>query len=191
MRLILCSQVFLVLILSWGCSGPKVIAFRGSNPDLSSYFTFRVKHQIAPKDTDTAAFMLINKVENSILAQMNNYGYEMTSVADLVVEYNLVLSSKVDYRVDNSYQNRYDYNSYTYPYYRVNKREYTEGTLLVEVREDFSRKLVWQASLDMKYNKKRSSKKKADPVKNAFDLIFAEYPFRAGSSETHISEGIN
>jgi hypothetical protein len=85
------------------------------------------------------------------------------------------------------YNNRYNYPSSTYPYY-VQKREYTEGALLVELREGLDNSLIWQASLDMKYNQKSSSKKKIDPVENAFITIFSKYPYIAGNNQPQYAE---
>ena len=60
--------------------------------------------------------------------------------------------------------------------------------MLVELREDLDNSLIWQASLDLKYNQKSSSKKKLDPVENAFITIFSEYPYVAGKSKPQIVE---
>jgi len=183
--------VGMLLMVFVRCSGSKVIAFTGNNPDFGSYYTYRVEHLTTPEAPDEAAKQMLSKVETAISNQMKARGYEMTEVADIVITYNLILDNKTDYRMDRT--NRYDYSSRyyspygTYPYW-FEKSEYTEGTLLVELREELGNKLVWQASLDMKYNRKTSSKKKTDPVENAFDTIFSEYPYLAGNNKPQISE---
>lgn len=193
MKYLSVSLVIVVFILGLvRCSGPRVIAFTGNNPDFGSYYTYRIHHPASPDDQDEVANQMIGKIEMAIEDQMQTRGYELTLVSDIVIAYNLILDNKVDYR-DNTYS-RYDYSNryYNYPYgsypYGLDRKEYTEGTLLVELREELGNKLVWQASLDMKYNKRSSSKKKADPVENAFDIIFSEYPYIAGNSQAQIIE---
>ncbi len=183
----------LLALLIWSCSGSKVISFTGQKVNFQNYYTYRVEHPRYPEDTSSVqdrAALLKNKIEESISIQLNSRGYSNTQPADLVVTYNLILDKKVDYDVNNSYsRSRYNnypgnYNYYD-PYnpynpYRFNKKVYTEGTLIVEIREDFGNALVWAGSLDLKYNKSKS--KKGDPVQNAFDIIFNEYNHIAGSA---------
>jgi hypothetical protein len=183
------ALVLLGLIMS-RCSGPKVIAFIGNDPDFGTYYTYRVQHPSEPEAGDENFEAAIIKIEDAIGRPMMDRGYEPAEVSDIVVTYNLILDNKTDYRVDNMNRynryNQYSYyqNPYSYPYW-FERDDYTEGTLLVELREGLSNKLIWQGSLDMKYNKSSSSKKKKrnDPVENAFEMIFAEYYYVAGNSE--------
>ena len=186
-KIILLAGIVLLLVVR--CSGPKVIAFTGSNPDFASYYTFRVKHPATPEKEEPESNEFINKVEHAINNQMVGRGYENAEVADIVVSYNLILDNEVDYRMNRTspYSYPYSYGNYPYSYpYWFEKDEYTKGTLLVELRETLTRKLIWQASLDLKYNRRSSSKKKKDPVENAFDIIFSQYPYVAGKSKPQI-----
>lgn len=172
------------------CSGPKVIAFSGNNPNFGSYYTYRIEHPALPVDQDDAAKHAKEKVERAISAPMDAKGYEYAEVPDMVITYNLILDNKVDYRSTNTspydYSNRY---RSPYGYYDwLERDEYTEGTLLVELREELNNKLIWQGSLDMKYNNTSSKKKKRDPVENAFETIFAEYHYIAGESKPQLAE---
>jgi hypothetical protein len=185
----------LITFLAGGCSGSKVIMFTGPKAKFQNYYTYRIEHPPYPEDTSTTvdrAQLLKKKVEETITIQLNSRGYSKTQPADLVVSYNLILENKVDYDVNNSYSRSrnynypYSYNSYNYydPYdpYRFNKKEYTQGTLIVDIREDFGNAIVWEGSLNLKYNKTKN-KKRPDPVTNAFDLIFNEYNYIAGSAQ--------
>jgi hypothetical protein len=181
----------LILLFSVRCSGPRVIAFTGGSPDFGSYYTYKIEHPVSPEEPDEEAKQFLNRISDAISNQMNIKNYEMTEVADIVITYSLILDNKADYRMDRTsgygYNNRYNYPSSTYPYY-VQKREYTEGALLVELREGLDNSLIWQASLDMKYNQKSSSKKKIDPVENAFITIFSKYPYIAGNNQPQYAE---
>ena len=125
----------------------------GNNPDFGSYYTYRIQHPASPEDQDEVAHQMIGKIETAIKNQMKTRGYEHTPVSDIVIAYNLRLDNKVDYQ--NNTNSRYDYSNryYNYPYgsypYGIDKKEYTEGTLLVELREELGNKLVWQARLAM------------------------------------------
>jgi len=185
------TWVVLITLLIWGCSGSKVITFTGQKANFQNYYTYRIEHPRYPEDTSAVedrALLLKKKIEESISIQLDSRGYSKTQPADLVVSYNLILDNKVDYEINNSYsRSRYNYYPVNYNYYnpydpyRFNKKVYTEGTLIVEIREDFGNALVWEGSLNLKYNKNKSKKK--DPIQNAFDLIFIEYNYIAGSAE--------
>lgn len=168
------------------CSGPRVIAFTGNKPDFGAYYSYRIQHPAKPEETDPEAVQFQKSVAEAINEQMILRNYEMAEVPDMVITYSLILDNKADYDMDRTgrygYNNRYNYPYNTTPYY-MRRREYTEGTLLVELRENLDNSLIWQASLDLKFNKRSSSKKKVDPVENAFITIFSEYPYMAGNNK--------
>ena len=176
--------IFIVVLIGLflACTTQKVLTLTGSKTNFGSYYTYRIEHPPIPKDSsDTETAKFIYKIEQTVKIQMDSRGYEMTPLADLVIEYRLILENKVDYRVDDSYYYRNAYRYYSYPYYPyVQKKEYKRGILIVEIREDYGDALVWEGSLNLKYNK-RSNKNKASPVENAFDMIFSEYPYTAGN----------
>jgi hypothetical protein len=184
-------SVTIILLVFFRCSGPRVIAFTGGSPDFGSYYTYRIEHPVTPDNSDQEEEQFLNRIEVAISNQMKMKSYEMAEVSDMVITYSLILDNKSEYDTDR--HGRYNYNNrYNYPYgnspYYIQKREYTEGTLLVEMREGLDNSLIWQASLDLKYNQRSSSKKKVDPVENAFVTIFKEYPYMAGNKKPQILE---
>jgi hypothetical protein len=174
----ICAGIF-------GCSGTKVITMTGPKAKFQNYLTYRIAHPPYPEDsTNLNATILKSKIDGIIQTHFNARGYKLIQPADLVISYKLILDNKVDYNVNDTYnptyRNRYDqYGNNRYPY-NLNERPYTEGTLLVEIREDYGNAAVWDGSLDLKYNSKKSDQ---DPVVNAFNLIFIEYNYTAGQSE--------
>jgi len=177
--------LFLVVpILLYSCAPPRVVTVTGRKANFENYYTYRIEHPDIPQESDeekqSGAKVLFDKVQRVIRIQMDSRGYEMTQIADLVIEYKLIIENKVDYQINESYRYANPYSYYSYPHNNYNKREYTEGTLIVGIREDYGNALVWEASLNLKYNK-RSGKKKHDPIENAFDLIFSEYLYTAGN----------
>ena len=122
----------------------------------------------------------MDRLEAAIGNQMENRGYHISHAADLIVYYRILIDQQTDYRMDN-YPSRYDYYS-GYSYYRVHKDQYDQGTLLIELKDAESRKLVWQGTLDLKV-KNRSKVSKDDIVEQTIGMIFDQYPFVAGKSE--------
>jgi len=184
-------SITIIITIFIRCSGPRVIAFTGRSPDFGSYYTYRIQHPVTPEESDQEEEQFLNRIKEAISNQMEMKSYEMAEVSDMVITYNLILDNKSDYDMDRNsrynYNNRYNYPYGTSPYY-IQKREYTEGTLLVELRESLNNSLIWQASLDLKYNQRSSSRKKLDPVENAFVTIFSEYPYVAGNKKPQILE---
>ena len=180
-----CIFIFLLFIT---CNTQQVITFTGPDPQFEDYYTYKVLHnELPPDDSEgfTEARLFIQKVESTIDVHMKSRGYSPSEIPDITVEYKLILSNKVDYRRDDSFRYTdpyYEYNRRYNPYLYYTKREYTEGTLIVDLREGYGKKLVWEASMDLKYNRSRSGKSE-DPLVRAFNSIFEAYPYRAGSSE--------
>ncbi len=178
-----------VFFFLMGCSGTKVISIVGEKAAFQNYYTFRIQHPGYPEDPEIAskATLMRTKIDNAITIELSSRGYSKTEPADFKVSYKLILDNKVDYDQNNSYS-RYRSNTYSDPYgyrydpyYYGNETRYTEGILIVEIREDYGNRAIWDGSLDLKYN--NSKKKKSDPVTNAFHLIFAEYHYIAGKAD--------
>lgn len=179
-----CLLIFILL----GCSGAKVISIVGERANFQNYYTFKIQHPDYPDNADivTKATIMQAKIENAITIELTARGYTKAEPADIKVSYKLILDNKVDYE-SNNYRSTNRINPYAdpyrYPYNQYNNMgtQYTEGTLIVEIREDYENKAVWDGSLDLKYN--QSKKSKHDPITNAFHLIFAEYHYIAGKKE--------
>lgn len=181
MEKIVAQVKWYVLTILVGCSAPRVITFVNEQADFASYESFRVVNPTSEKDDfSQEAQETLDRLEAAIINEMEQRKYYVAHASDLIVYYRILIDQQTDYHMDN-YPSRYDYYS-GYSYYQVRKDQYDQGTLLIDLKDAGSRKLVWQGTLDLKV-KDRSKVTKEEIVEHTIAMIFAEYPYEAGRSD--------
>ncbi|MEP1097027.1 MAG: DUF4136 domain-containing protein [Cyclobacteriaceae bacterium] len=182
----------LVLTVS-ACSSVKVLSDYDSKAEFKNYKTF----EIAPPQEDLPSDPVINqlngqRVTAAIINQMESRGYELTSNADLVVNIFVKVENRTEqtttydgpyfpYRMNYWYYGYWGYYNYWGPgwgYSTVRVRDYKEGTLVVDLVDAKTKKLVWHG---VAIGDPDNFRKKAEErINNAIEKLFAEFPFRAG-----------
>jgi hypothetical protein len=140
-----------ILILVWSC-GPslKVTSDYDKGVDFSKYKTFAL---YKPDSISTHISQLNqNRIINAIKNEMIKKGFHETSSSpDMLVNMVTVFKDKVDV---SSTTNYYGYGGMYRPYYwggggvygntSYNVREYKDGSLIIDVIDASSNKLIWQ-----------------------------------------------
>jgi len=125
-------------------------------------------------------YAALDDLDRSIAKEMTDRNYIESKGADLGVHYRIIIDRQVDYHLD-PFTNPYSSSGYGY----ATAKRYSEGILIVEIRDRINRKVVWQASLDLRINKK---KKKGNIIYDTVHLIFEKYPFEAGKNSPVIPQ---
>lgn len=167
--------LFFILCFIQSCAPPKVIKFLNSELDFSQYQTYRLIHYKSDDKSFAAEGMAFySEIENGIRQNMLAKGYEPVERPDLIARYEIVSTTATETRNQN-------YDPYGYNYYiPPATKKYTEGIVLIELRDRKQKKLVWQASLDLKYNMRGEAKL---TLLESINRIFETYPYEAGSNQ--------
>ncbi len=156
-----------VIILMSGCGTIKVVSHQTPNTNLSDYETYNI---IDNENFSANNMQEKDKLEAAILKEMDSLGYNFQETADLQVNYQIILGSATDIRQDQRF---FPYRGNYYRYNTVDVSYYHEGILLIEIKENVSRRIIWQGSLDLKYNRRSKSKKS---IQELIGLIFDTFP---------------
>lgn len=127
------------------CSPPTITSNRDSNADFSSFKTYCFadynQNQIVKRpDYDNAESRAI--IDAAINNEMAKLGYsKVDSGSDLMVQYDILITEKVDPRVDSAviYKPWVDVRTDTF--------NYTEGLLIIRLIDRHKGKMIWQSSL--------------------------------------------
>lgn len=166
---------FIIFILIQSCAPSKVIKFLNSELDYSKYHTYRlINYKSDDKSYAADGMAFYNEIENGIKQNMQAKGYEPADRPDLIARYEIVSTTATETRNQN-------YDPYGYNYYiPPTTKKFTEGIVLIELRDRKEKKLVWQASLDLKYNMRGEAKL---TLLQSINRIFETYPYQAGSND--------
>ncbi|WP_422358707.1 DUF4136 domain-containing protein [Reichenbachiella sp.] len=169
-----------ILFLFQTCAPPKVVKFLNSELDYSQYHSYRlINYKSDDKSFAAEGMAFYDEIENGIKQNMAAKGYQAADRPDLIARYEIVSTTATE--TDNRNYDPYGYNYYIPP----TTKKYTQGIVLIELRDRKQKKLVWQGSLDLKYTMKGEAKL---TLLEAINRIFESYPYEAGSNDKLIPE---
>lgn len=175
-------------VLLAGCaSGPRISSEADPEANFGSYRTFGFYAPLA-LEKEGYATPTTDRIKTAARAQMESRGYVFTTEQpDLWVNLNAYMQEKTDVStiptVDYNYYYSYRARSYfAVPYWRdqTNVRQYTEGTLNVDLVDRARNRLVWEGIAVGRVSKVKPEERAAR-IDAAVAEIFSRYPYRAGS----------
>ncbi|MEN5207788.1 DUF4136 domain-containing protein [Stenotrophomonas terrae] len=180
--------VSLLLLLAACASTPRVASQADPSADFSRYRSFAF---FSPLALEQHGYTTItsNRIRASVRTQMEARGYVFDEAnPDLWVNLNAYLQDKTQVttmpEVDYDYYYSYRARSYVaVPYWRdrTDVRQYTEGTLNVDVVDARQKRLVWEGVAVGTVGRMKPEQR-GERIDAAVAAIFADYPYRAGMS---------
>jgi len=156
MKKIFLFPVLILLIVISSCSSIKVTADYDKTTNFESYKTFTLLPWNKHNDSIVSPFTK-QRILESLKNEMIKRGYfyvEDVKKADLGVNSFVLIREKTDYQYYQNYYRPYGYyygnpwawgGYYSNPYgTSVQKRDYIEGTLIIDVFDTHQKKLIWQ-----------------------------------------------
>jgi len=145
LKFIVALKLSLLLLLSACASGPTIVANTNPGTDLTAFKTFNF---IEPLGTDRANGVrspLSNRLMMTMEQELKQRGLTKSDSPDLLVDFVVSTADRVDVRstphhsVHRSHWNR-GFN--TWPAYTTRVRQYTEGSLLIDLIDPNQNRLV-------------------------------------------------
>ena len=180
--------VSLLLLLAACASTPRVASQADPSADFSRYRSFAF---FSPLALEQHGYTTItsNRIRASVRTQMEARGYVFDEAnPDLWVNLNAYMQDKTQVttmpEVDYDYYYSYRARSYVaVPYWRdrTDVRQYTEGTLNVDVVDARQKRLVWEGVAVGTVGRMKPEQR-GERIDAAVAAIFADYPYRAGMS---------
>jgi hypothetical protein len=187
-RFYLCAIGGLLLALAGCASGPKISSEADPEADFGSYRTFGFYTPLA-LEKEGYSTPTTERIKAAARAQMESRGYRFTpDQPDLWVNLNAYLQEKTDVStiptVDYNYYYSYRARGYFAApswYDRTEVRQYTEGTLNVDLVDRAMNRLVWEGVAVGRVSRLKPAERDAR-IDSAVAEIFARFPYRASAS---------
>ena len=176
------------MLLAGCASGPRISSEADPEADFGSYRSFGFYTPLA-LEKEGYATPTTDRIKAAARAQMESRGYVFTAdQPDLWVNLNAYMQEKTDVStiptVDYNYYYSYRARSYfAVPYWqeRTDVRQYTEGTLNVDLVDRAKNRLVWEGIAVGRVSKIKPEERGAR-IDSAVAEIFARFPYRASAS---------
>ena len=176
-------------VLLAGCaSGPRISSEADPEANFGGYRSFGFYTPLA-LEKEGYATPTTDRIKAAARAQMESRGYVFSAdQPDLWVNLNAYMQEKTDVTsiptVDYNYYYSYRARSYVaVPYWRdqTDVRQYTEGTLNVDLVDRAKNRLVWEGIAVGRIARLKPAERDAR-IDATVAEIFARYPYRAGSA---------
>lgn len=181
--------VLLVALLLAACAtGPRVRTDYDPSADFSRYRTWGFYKPIAMEESGYSTW-ISDRIKDNVRREMEARGYRyVDSDPDLQVNFQGIVREKTDVwsvpRTDYQYFYSYRRRSYfavPFWYDETQVNQYTEGTLTVDLVDAERNRMVWTGAAIGRVTRKTPQERLAE-VDTAIASIFAQYPYRAGST---------
>ena len=181
--------VLLVALLLAACAtGPRVRTDYDPSADFSRYRTWGFYKPIAMEESGYSTW-ISDRIKDNVRREMEARGYRYAeSDPDLQVNFQGIVREKTDVwsvpRTDYQYFYSYRRRSYfavPFWYDETQVNQYTEGTLTVDLVDAERNRMVWTGAAIGRVTRKTPQERLAE-VDTAIASIFAQYPYRAGST---------
>lgn len=138
------NTIYFLFILLISCSSVKIVSFSNEELLTEELKTYKnLFYKSADDNYTNRGSKFLEEIKSAIDKEMKLRGFMMsTGTTDLGLRIELASARGSDVSYDNSF---------FYGYSTINERRFTESILLLELIHARSKKIIWQASLDLKY----------------------------------------
>ncbi len=171
---------WLLLMLVLSACAVKVVHFTNDDSAFGSYTSFSVVNLKSNSgNLSHDGEKILASVEKAIFDQMTKRDYAYASNPSVVIRYEIISNQETDVS--------YNPSSFYSPMYGTafTVRTFLESALLLEMTDLSTKRLVWQASVDMKNFD--SIKNQREMIEAAVSQLFDTYLYRAGKKEIDVS----
>lgn len=125
--------------------------------------------------------LLDSRLRAAVDRELATKGYPKAGTKpDFLVTYHLALEDKIDVRVINDYYGGYGYRGYYgaagWSVPRTETYQYRIGTLIVDVIDAASSKLVWRGTVEGEADVYKDPKKREERLNEAVQKVLAKFP---------------
>ena len=170
MRKLLFIAGALFLVLTSCASGPTITVNSAPGTDLSSFQTFNFMQPLGTDRGNGARTTMCTMLMTSVNREMASRGLTQSDSPDLLVDFFVTTQDRVDVRttstgmhsVHRSHWNRRCCS--TWPTYQTTVRQYTEGTLLIDLIDPAANAMVAEGAAQSRLRSNEITRQQSDDV---------------------------
>lgn len=156
-----------VLLLSACASGPTIVANTSPGIDLTTFETYNFFQPLGTDRTGGVRTPLSSRLVSSMNRAMISRGLSLSDTPDLLIDFAVSAEDRIDVRttpthtVHRSHWNR---GFSTWPTYNTTVRQYTEGTLIIDLIDPAENRLVAEGAAQRRINNTNFTQQELDEI---------------------------
>jgi hypothetical protein len=167
MKKIILLLVIPAILLSACASGPTIVANTNPGTDLS---TFKTYNFFQPLGTDRAGGVrtpLSSRLVSSMNRELISRGMSLSDTPDLLVDFVVSAEDRIDVRTTPSHtvhRSHWNRGFSTWPTYNTTVRQYTEGSLIIDLIDPATNTLVGEGGAQNRINNTEFTQQQIDEI---------------------------
>jgi hypothetical protein len=170
MRKLLIIISALTMMLTGCASGPTITVNSAPGTDLSSFQTFNFMQPLGTDRGNGARTPISTMLMSSVSMELTSRGLRQSDSADLLVDFFIMTEDRIDVRttstgmhsVHRSHWNRGCCS--TWPMYQTTVRQYTQGTLLIDLIDPAENAMVAEGAAQSRIRSNEVTQEQSDDV---------------------------
>jgi hypothetical protein len=170
MKFLVPIKFALVLLLSACASGPTITVNSAPGTDLSNFQTFNFMQPLGTDRDSGAQTPLSMMLMNSLSREMASRGLKQSDSPDILVDFFVTTEARMDVRTTSSGMHSVHRSNWnrgccnTWPTYRTTVRQYTQGTLLIDLIDPSQNALLAEGAAQERIRSNEVTQKQMDDV---------------------------
>ena len=167
MKKIFLLLVITAILLSACASGPTIVANTNPGTDLSAFKTYNF---FQPLGTDRAGGVrtpLSSRLVSSMNRELISRGMSLSDTPDLLVDFVVSAEDRIDVRTTPSHtvhRSHWNRGFSTWPTYNTTVRQYTEGSLIIDLIDPATNTLVGEGGAQNRINNTDFTQQQIDEI---------------------------
>lgn len=175
------------------CSDLKITSDYDKTADFSNFQTFNImRYQEGSVESSSLSMMTVSFLEEAMIDELMGRGYNLSDGPDIEVYYFVKTKDKTQYKTTSTSVGMYGGSPYYYGYHGgygyynsyTQAVDYTVGSLIIELVDGKTNRLVWQGVAQKSLDQTAGSQKNISEIVNG---IFRSYKWKATSPERNSS----
>jgi hypothetical protein len=161
---------FTLLLAGCASSGPTVTVNSAPGADLSSFKTFNFMQPLGTDRSNGARTPMSSMMVNSVSREMASRGLQQSDSPDLLVDFFVTTEERMDVRTTPSSMHSVHRSHWsrscctTWPTYQTTVRQYTQGTLLIDLIDPTANALVAEGAAQNRIRSNELTQQQMDEV---------------------------
>jgi hypothetical protein len=157
----------LILLLAACASGPSIVSNTSPGTDFRDFKTYNFFPQLGTDRSNGARTPMSSLLMASMEREMESRGLSKSDSPDLLVDFNVWAEDRVDIRSTPSHtvhRSHWNRGFSTWPTYNTRVRQYTEGSMLIDLIDPRSGTLVAEAAASQRISDTSFNQAQADKL---------------------------
>jgi len=170
MRKLLIIAGALALILTGCASGPTITVNAAPGTDISSFQTFNFMQPLGTDRSNGTRTSISTMLMNSVNRELTSRGLSQSDSPDMLVDFFVTTEERVDVRTTSSGMHSVHRSHWnrgcctTWPTYRTTVRQYTQGTLLIDLIDPGKNAMVAEGAAQSRIRSNELTQQQLDDV---------------------------